>query len=249
MGGGYTRNVMSASTTKFVPVASATQRARPKRRTRLLLGFILVFLLLVALLWWIGVFGGNVRVVVPGRVYRSAQLTGNNYTADTARWIGDDLNDVLRRYHIRTVINLRGGGMANDYYRQEIADCKRLGVVHVDIPMSAHHLPPPQSLRQLLAVFDHQPYPILFHCQGGADRSGRVGALYLNIYQGVPLQEALHRQLTWRYGHFAFTAAGRMNDFFSLYRRTAHGLSLRDWINTVYPTLYLKVSRSAAASS
>lgn len=240
---------MSASTTEFMPVSSPTERARPKRGKRFLLGSIFVFLLLIALLWWIGVFGGNVRVVVPGRVYRSAQLTGNNYTADTARLIGDDLNDVLRRYHIRTVINLRGGNMTNDYYRQEITDCRRYGAVHVDISMSAHHLPPPQSLRQLLAAFDSLPYPILFHCQGGADRSGLVGALYLNIYQGVPLQEALRRELTWRYGHFAFTAAGRMNDFFALYQRTSHGLSLRDWINTVYPNLYPKVSRSAASSN
>lgn len=236
---------MGALTTASPTATSSTTRVPPKRWWRVLFVTFLATSVLVGLFWWIGVFGGNVRVVVPGKVYRSAQLTGNNYTADTAGWVGNDLTDVLRRYHIRTVLNLRGGSMANDYYRQELALCRSRGVVHVDVPMSAHHLPPPKSLLKVLSVFDHDPYPILFHCQGGADRSGLVGALYLNIYQGVPLDQALHRELTWRYGHFTFSAAGRMNDFFALYQRTAHGMGLRQWIETVYPLLYQKVSHTA----
>lgn len=47
--------------------------------------------------WYIGAIGGNIHTVVPGQVYRSAQLTGST------------LEHVLSTDHIRTVINLRGG--------------------------------------------------------------------------------------------------------------------------------------------
>jgi len=217
------------------PADSRIKRTRRLRRTSMALG---VLLLLVMLLWYIGVFGGNVRVVVPGKVYRSAQLTGNSYTSDTAALVGDRLDAVLKRYGIRTVINLRGGQPSNDYYREEIADCAQLGVDHVDVSMSATHLPPPESLRLLLDAFDHDPYPVLFHCQGGADRSGLVGTLYLNIYQHTPLDQAEDRQLTARYGHLAFTLTQAMDRFFTLYRQEAHGMDLRTWILKEYPAIY-----------
>src|SRR5262249_45918260 len=41
-------------------------------------------------------FGGNLHAVVPGRVYRSGQMSS------------DKLAQVVRAYDIRTVINLRG---------------------------------------------------------------------------------------------------------------------------------------------
>jgi protein tyrosine/serine phosphatase len=226
------------------PVAAKGKR----RRLRVAEVVFLCVVLLIALFWYIGVFGGNVRVVVPGKVYRSAQLTGNNYTADTAAWVGEDLDAVLKRYGIRTVINLRGGRRSNDYYRQEIEECVRRGVEHVDVPMSATHLPPPQSLTLLLNAFDRDPYPVLFHCQGGADRSGLVGTLYLNLYQHVSLDQAEERQLTPRYGHLAFTRTGAMDRFFELYRRESHGMDLRTWILKEYPAVYARETGSNGSS-
>src|SRR5438132_537704 len=88
--------------------ASKSQTTRRKSR-RFLTILVLVILAIVAILCVIGVFGGNVRVIEAGRAYRSATLTGLNYTGITARLVGNDLSSVLRRDHIRTVINLRGG--------------------------------------------------------------------------------------------------------------------------------------------
>ncbi len=221
-------------------------RKKNRKATAVKLGF--GFGGLLVLLWWIGVFGGNVRAVVPGVMYRSAQLTGNNYTADTARWFGHGFRQTLTKYHIKTVINLRGGNMGNDYYRDEINESKALGAVHVDIPMSARHLPPPSSLKLLIHVFDRDPYPMIFHCQGGSDRSGLVGTLFLVMKEGVPLDKAENEQLTMRYGHFGFTSTGAMNHFFDLYRQTANGMAMRQWILLQYPSVYLKATHSTAAT-
>ena len=181
----------------------------------------------VAFLWFIGATGGNFREVVPGQFYRSAQLTGRN------------LEGAIEAGHVKSVINLRGGVPGEELHDSEVALCSRLGVQHVDIQhFTAHHLPPPADLKQLLDALDKMPRPILVHCHGGSDRYGLVSALYLNVYRSVPLDEAVSRELTWRFGHFGFTSSGAMDHFFELYRKTGNGLSLRDWIVRKYPTIY-----------
>src|SRR5579884_4053859 len=179
-----------------VEQAAPVSPPQPRRRgagRRVLAVVIVLLACILAFLWYIGFLGGNVRTVVPGEVYRSAQLTDGL------------LHEVLQSDHIHTVINLRGGSMHDSWYRSEIQECGELGVRHVDVPMSAIHLPPPDSLRELLDTFDHASYPVLFHCQGGADRSGLTGTIYLNVYRHVPLEEAEARELTWRYGHFSWS--------------------------------------------
>jgi protein tyrosine/serine phosphatase len=222
------------------PLTEATTRqADGKRRGRRAMRTTLIVLaVIMVVLWAIGVFGGNVHTVVPGQVYRSAQLTGFNYTALTAGWIGHDFDSVVNADHIKTVINLRGGSPNNDYYRDEVAECDRLGLAHMDVPLSATHLPPPDRMRLLLSTFDHARYPILLHCQGGSDRTGLASALYLHLYKQVPLDQALQQQLTWRYGHFSFTKTRAMDRFFALYQQTGHGLTLRQWILQDYPAVY-----------
>jgi hypothetical protein len=189
--------------------------------------FLLAFSAFVsAFLWYIGVFGGNVRVVSPDRVYRSAELTGPN------------LDSVLTSRHIRTVLNLRGGSIRDGWYRSEMASCDRRGVKHIDVTLSASKLPTPAALAALLAAFDRAQFPLLLHCQAGADRSGLASTIYLTVYQGVRLDEAERDELTWRYGHFSFGSAHAMDDFFNLYRQTGAGMTLRQWILDRYPAIY-----------
>src|SRR5579883_674272 len=189
---------------------------RSPRLKRLATALIALVSFVLLFLWYIGVFGGNIHAVYPGKVYRSAQLTGRN------------LDDVLKDDHIHTVINLRGGSPSNAWYRSETTSCKEYGADHVDIDMSARLLPAPSRLNELLQTFDHARYPVLFHCQAGSDRSGLVGALYLNVYQHVPLHQAEAEELTWRYGHFSFGQTHAMDDFYRLYDKTSNGLDLRD---------------------
>ncbi len=209
-----------------------------RRRKRIALGTSVFLLVAVAIACYIGVFGGNVRAVVPGRVYRSGQLTGSAYTAITARWVGNDLDSVLKSHKIKTVITLRGGSEKDAWYREETKICAKDGVDYYNIGLSAVRPPPPEQMRRVLYAFDHATYPVLYHCSAGADRSGLIGTLYLNIYEKVPLDEAQQRQLTWRYGHLSFTRTRAMDNFLDLYRKTGNGKSLREWITDTYPALY-----------
>lgn len=181
--------------------------------------------LLLGFAFYIGVLGDNFHPVVPGRVYRSAQVNPPR------------LEELIQRYHLRTVISLRGGNEGDRWYRGETAVCQRLGVLHSSVSLRATALPSPRQLRALLQLLDRSPYPVLLHCRGGADRSGLAATLYLNLYAHVPLGKALEQQLTWRYGHFRGQARA-MDDFFELYRHTSAGLGLREWIEQRYPRLY-----------
>ena len=199
---------------------------RRRLRKRLVLGTI-AFLLILVFLWFVGLLGGNVRVVESGRFYRSAQLSGAN------------LETVIERYRIRSVVNLRGPS-DRDFYLSERAICRKEGVAHYDLSLSAYRLPTPLEVQGLVATLDRAPRPVLIHCQQGADRSGMASTIYQALYEGVPLDRAERDQLTWRYGHFAFVGTWRLARFFDPYRQTAKGEGLRTWIENTYPTVYAR---------
>jgi protein tyrosine/serine phosphatase len=59
---------------------------------------------------------------------------------------------------------------------------------------------------KLVAILKHAERPILIHCNGGADRSGLVSALYLAAIaqQG---EKAAESQISIRYGHISLPFA------------------------------------------
>ncbi|WP_298357035.1 dual specificity protein phosphatase family protein [Rhodoblastus sp.] len=132
---------------------------------------------------------GNVHVVEPGALYRSAQLDGPG------------LDAIINKYAIRTVINLRGPNKGQSWYDDEIAESRKDGVSHIDIRMSARSKPAASTIKELLAALRSAPKPILIHCKDGADRTGLAAALYEFLIAGQP-REAAARQLSFRYGHF-----------------------------------------------
>lgn len=180
-------------------------------------------------LWWIGAIGGNFREVVPGRLYRSGQLDG------------DRLARTIRRYRLKSVLDLRGAGAGGRDYTEEVAVCRRLGVVHLDLRMRATRLPRPGEASALVAALDRLPRPLLVHCAGGADRAGLAATLDEAIEEGRPLDAAQAEGLTWRYGHLAFTQAGALDRFLDLYRRQDCGHGLRRWIADDYPAIYRRL--------
>ena len=131
---------------------------------------------------------GNLHPVVPGEFYRSAQLSPSQLAA------------YARQFGIRTIVNLRGAHPGQAWYDQEVATAAELGVAHIDFKMSANRELPRARAERLLQILDGAQKPILVHCQGGADRSGLAGALYLAALakQG---EGAAERQLSIWYGH------------------------------------------------
>jgi protein tyrosine/serine phosphatase len=132
----------------------------------------------------------NFRTVEEGRAYRSAQLDGQT------------LKLVLDTYGIRTVVNLRGENADQPWYQHEQAATAAAGVTLVDIGMSANHFPSRATLLKLYDTFQTADYPILIHCNGGADRSGAAAAIWRMEVSGDSRQAA-QTELSPLFGHFA----------------------------------------------
>jgi protein tyrosine/serine phosphatase len=135
-------------------------------------------------------YGGNVHVVEPGVIYRSAQLSGNR------------LNEVARQYGIKSVLNLRGDNHGHGWYDDEIRAAKASGLVHLDYGISAQREVTLAQMREILQVVANAPKPLLIHCNAGADRTGLISAIY-EVSNGVPVEVAT-TQLSLNYGHFPY---------------------------------------------
>jgi hypothetical protein len=174
----------------------------------------------------------NFHPVVPGQAYRCAQPSRIR------------LAQLLHRYRIGTVVNLRGVNVQPWYHRErEVTDQFR--VAQVDIGLAARRLPFLPDLLALVRVFDNGPRPLLFHCSLGADRTGLVSALFLLLGTEGGLAEA-RRQLGLCYGCLSlgrFRAAGEFLNQYEGWLRT-HRLShapgtCRHWLRHAYcPGLY-----------
>ncbi|MCK0197037.1 dual specificity protein phosphatase family protein [Ancylobacter sp. 6x-1] len=132
---------------------------------------------------------GNFHTVVPGELYRSAQVDA----ADIAR--------IKQKYGIATIINLRGYS-GRPWHAEEVAASAALGINHIDIPLSAGRELTDEQAQHLIAVMRDAPKPILVHCRGGSDRSGIASALYLAAVAGRG-EDAAEGQLSIWYGHFS----------------------------------------------
>lgn len=130
---------------------------------------------------------GNFHEVLPGQLYRSAQPT----PAALAEYNG--------RYGIRTVINLRGSSDA-EWYRDEVATSRKLGLTHIDFRMSANKPLSVKRTHELAAILRDAPKPVLIHCQSGSDRTGLASVIYLQQVAGVA-QETAEKQLSILFGH------------------------------------------------
>ncbi|MBK4217406.1 tyrosine-protein phosphatase [Paracoccus caeni] len=144
---------------------------------------------------------GNFHAVVPGQVYRAAQMDGQKL----ARW--------KREYGIASILNLRGDNTGADWYETERGVADRLGIDHLDFRMSASKELTFDEVQTLLEVMRNAPKPMLIHCQGGADRTGLASALYIAGIAGGG-EEAAEWHLSLLYGHVGIpwvSAAWPMN--------------------------------------
>jgi protein tyrosine/serine phosphatase len=131
----------------------------------------------------------NFHEVDPGSFYRSQQL------------LPEVLKSYIKRFGIKTLINLRGiGSDETTWYEKEAAMAKEWGVLFHSIPMSAVVLSEKQHLIELLSIYDTTARPILVHCLGGADRTGEASALWVLEVQKKSKEEAF-KQLSIAYGH------------------------------------------------
>lgn len=139
---------------------------------------------------------GNFHVVVPGEVYRAAQMD----TEDLALW--------RKEYGIASVLNLRGAQENAPWYREERAGAEALGIQHIDFGMSDAEELTPDQVRALIRVMRDAPKPLLIHCRAGADRTGLASALYVAAI-AQRSEWAAEAQLALTYGHVGVPVLSR----------------------------------------
>jgi len=170
----------------------------------------------------------NVHTVIPGRVYRTAQPTPER------------LQKLIAEKQIRTVINLRGICSDTAWYLGECQTTHAANINQEDITFSAKRYPAPAEIQRLIDVFDHTAYPVVLHCQRGADRTG-LASVVARLLMTSDSLSAARRQLWPRYGHFAVGRTAVLDAFFDLYEAwlAAHCEShtpdrFRRWVDTDY---------------
>lgn len=133
----------------------------------------------------------NFHVVVAGEVYRSGQMSGKA------------LARIIHEHGIRSVFNLRGSSSADDWYRDETNTTHQLDVGHYDFALSAGREVSDAEIETIMESIRHAPKPVLIHCNGGADRTGLISAIYLYTFEGRTAAAA-SRALSPFYGHIPY---------------------------------------------
>jgi protein tyrosine/serine phosphatase len=134
---------------------------------------------------------GNVHIVDEGKLYRSARLER------------DQLEQVVRRFGIKSILNVRGEASGESWYENEITLSKSLHLTYFDYGLSAGDPVTIDQIDEIVKILRDAPKPILIHCEGGADRSALVSALFLAEIEKGPVDEAVS-QLSILYGHFPY---------------------------------------------
>ena len=140
----------------------------------------------------------NFAPVVPGRVYRCNHPT-------PAR-----LSDLASRFHIRTLVNLRGQRRCgSDALSREAA--RELGLDHVDMAFESRGAPHRDRILRFAEIYREIAFPMLMHCKSGADRAGLASGLVILFEGGTAAQGAAPAELAIRaFQPFAHRGPGRV---------------------------------------
>ncbi len=177
----------------------------------------------------------NWAEVVPGKLYRSNHPT-------PAR-----LKAAARRYHLKTLINLRGHRQCgSDALSRHTA--ARLGLTHIDMAFESRGAPHRDRILRFAGIYESLKTPALMHCKSGADRAGLAAGLVI-LFEGGTAEQAL-KQLSWRFGHFNRSRTGILDAFFLLYARDAEGrLPFLTWVRDEYDEAALRRTFVASGMS
>ena len=176
-----------------------------KYRQKLRAGLLVLALLVAPVGGYSGMlaYTGNLHAVSDGVLYRSAQLSKQQFAA------------AIREHKLQSILNLRGAHPGESWYDDEIAAARQAGIRHYDYPMSSRRKLTRDQIEPILEIVRNAPKPLLIHGRSGADRSGLVAALFRVAIENASPEEA-DRQLSLRYGHFPYLTSktGAMDESF-----------------------------------
>lgn len=135
---------------------------------------------------------------------------------------------------IKTVINLRGEDK-HAHYLFEKESCEALGLTLVNAKLWARTAAPRERLLAVLDALRAAERPMMFHCKSGADRAGFVSAMYMMVFEGHSVEEAM-KQLSIKYIHLDFTKTGVQDYILRVYqaRLRISDIDFETWLRTEY---------------
>lgn len=166
------------------------------------------------------VFWTNFEEIAPG-VYRSNHPTHKR----------------LKKYRdmgIKSVLTLRGEEkFAHWLFEKE--SCKQLGLkLHV-CKLHARNAAKGERITKVIDEIRTMERPFVFHCKSGADRAGFVAAMYLMVFENVPVEKA-RDMLSMKYLHMKWTKTGVQDYMLDVYeaRKNAAPIDFETWLRTEY---------------
>jgi protein tyrosine/serine phosphatase len=163
---------------------------------------ILLFVFLLSASCFLYMEEGNFHTITYGEAYRSAQLDA------------DELEYYMKKYNIKSMVNLRGKNPEASWYREETNISAEHNVKHYDISLSSSREPAEEDISRLIEIFKSASRPVLIHCQAGADRSGLAAAIWKVTVDKESKSEA-EKQLSIFYGHLPIGKTIAMDRFFN----------------------------------
>jgi hypothetical protein len=97
---------------------------------------------------------------------------------------------IIRRYKIRTVVNLRGPSPQEDWWHIERQVCQKHGVRMVDVSVSSYDTTVSGLKLFLATATDPVNCPVYVHCEAGSARTGYAVAAYRIAVQGWSYEQA-----------------------------------------------------------
>lgn len=168
---------------------------------------VFILKLIAIILFFTGTFTGctNFHEVTPKVLYRSKQLSGNQF------------DQIIKKYHIKTVINLRGASPGKKWYKEELYVMQMDSVTHIDIGLSATRYVSPQKTDSIMEVAVSAAKPILVHCKRGADRTGLFCAAWKLKFEHTSVENA-SKQLSYIFGHIPIPVLSKTDVMDSSFR-------------------------------
>lgn len=172
----------------------------------------------------------NVHTVITGKIYRSAQFNHKNLTYYT------------KKLDLKTIINLRGAWPNNHWYQVESHFAKTHHLNYYCIHFSAYTLPTRKDLRELVQLLQTAPKPLIFHCEGGADRTGMAAAASVILFDKNPTITHIKREASWHYNAVSRKTVGyqMLNNYFAWLKKNHYQQSKKYFLLWVYSSAKMK---------
>lgn len=127
----------------------------------------------------------NLHQIAEG-LYRGAQPTPNGFTE-------------LHKMGVKTVVNFRA--LHNDDDEIEEAGLSKDTFNYVSIPINTWSLDDEHVIAFLKVINSPDNYPVFFHCQHGADRTGTMAAVYRIVVDGWSKEDAIDEMKSGGYNY------------------------------------------------